>query len=114
MSSQRQALINLSILDKGALAACYMPFLSSPGFFVPTKRKYALGDHVFLLVQILDFPSYVPMNGRVVWVTPGGSQGNKSSGVGVIIEDTLDKELQNLIDTQLAGSLSDGAVLHTM
>ena len=40
----RQGILSLAIKDKAALYNAYMPYLKSGGIFVPTPKRYFLGD----------------------------------------------------------------------
>lgn len=84
----RQGILSLVIKDKPALYNAYMPFLKNGGVFVPTPRRYFLGDEVFLLLTLPDSTERLPVAGRVAWVTPTGSQGNRAAGIGVQFADT--------------------------
>lgn len=68
--SDQQAVLTLTIQDKGVLYGAYMSFLQNGGLFVPTMRPYRLGDEVFLLLTLMDEPEKLPVAGRVVWITP--------------------------------------------
>ena len=41
MAQSRQGILSLTIKDKGALYAAYMPFVKNGGLFIPTNKKYA-------------------------------------------------------------------------
>ena len=45
----RPAVLSLSIKEKAALYAAYMPYLKAGGMFVPTTRPYQLGDDFTIL-----------------------------------------------------------------
>ena len=45
----RPGVLSLSIKEKSALFAAYMPFLKGGGIFIPTTKAYRLGDEVFML-----------------------------------------------------------------
>ena len=79
----RPGVLSLSIKEKSALFAAYMPFLKGGGIFIPTTKAYRLGDEVFMLLSLMDDPNKLPVAGKVIWITPPGSQGNKTQGVGV-------------------------------
>ncbi|MEQ9507617.1 MAG: PilZ domain-containing protein, partial [Alloalcanivorax xenomutans] len=83
MPGGRSGILSLSIKDKAALYAAYMPFIGNGGLFVPTEKAYQLGEEIFLLLSIMDEPEKIPVAGRVVWITPRGAQGNRSAGIGV-------------------------------
>ena len=40
----RQGILSLAIKDKAQLYGAYMPYLRGGGIFVPTNRRYSLGD----------------------------------------------------------------------
>ena len=46
--------LSLTIKDKSALYAAYMPFLNNGGLFIPTKTTFLLGDEVFMLLTLTD------------------------------------------------------------
>ncbi len=50
----RPAVLSLSIKEKAALYAAYMPYLKNGGIFVPTTRPYQFGDDVYLILTLLD------------------------------------------------------------
>ena len=60
-----------------------MPFVRHGGLFVPANKKYELGEGVFILLALVDEPEKIPINGKVVCVTPKGAQGNRQAGIGV-------------------------------
>ena len=86
----KNSVLSLTIKDKSALYAAYMPFLENGGLFIPTKKSFNLGDEVFMLLTLTDSKEKLPLAGKVVWITPGGAQGNKTAGVGVEFNE-LDK-----------------------
>ena len=50
----RQGILSLTIRDKSALYAAYMPFVNGGGLFIPTKKGYRLGEEVFMLLTLMD------------------------------------------------------------
>jgi type IV pilus assembly protein PilZ len=110
----RQGILSLSIRDKSALYASYMPFIKNGGLFIPTAKPYKLGDEVFMLLTLMDSKEKLPVAGRVVWITPKGAQGNKTSGIGVQFSE-LDKGATRMkIENQLAGALKSDRPTHTI
>src|SRR5258708_32706403 len=77
------AVLSLSIKEKAALYAAFMPYVRNGGIFVPTNRQYQVGDEVYLILTLLDDPTKIPVAGRVVWVSPSGGGASKTPGVGV-------------------------------
>ena len=84
----RPGVLSLNIREKAALYAAYMPFLKGGGIFIPTSRPYTLGEEVFMLLSLMDDPNRIAVQGKVVWITPDGGQGNRTQGIGV--QFTLD------------------------
>ena len=64
----KQGILSLTIKDRTVLYAAYMPFVRHGGLFVPTNKKYELGEEVFILLALMDEPEKIPINGKVVWV----------------------------------------------
>jgi type IV pilus assembly protein PilZ len=111
--ASRNGILSLSIKDKAVLYAAYMPFVRNGGLFIPTKKDYALGDEVFMLLNLMDEAEKIPVAGKVVWLTPKGAQGNRAAGIGVQFNDQ-DDVARSKIETYLAGSLQSDRHTHTM
>ena len=109
----RQGILSLTINDKAVLYSAYMPFLENGGLFVPTNKKYCIGDEVFMLLTLMDDPEKIPIAGRVVWVTPVGAQGNRQAGVGVQFSEQ-DASANAKIENHLGGALNSEMQTHTM
>lgn len=111
----RQGILSLALKDKASLYNAYMPYLKQGGVFVPTAKRYFLGDEVFLLVTLPDSSDRLPVAGKVVWVTPPGAQGNRTAGIGVQFADSSEGEaIKGRIETLLAGTLNAEKPTHTM
>lgn len=111
----RPGVLSLSIKEKTALYAAYMPFLKGGGMFIPTTKVFRPGDDVFMLVSLMDDPIKLPITGRVVWVTPAGTQGNKVPGIGVQFNsDEAGLAARNKIENLLGGQLQSTKPTHTM
>ena len=65
-SSRAHQILTLTIKDKNALYAAYMPFISNGGLFIPTSRKYQLGDEVFMLLTLMEDQERIPVAGAVM------------------------------------------------
>ena len=85
-------ILSLAIKDKGALYNAYMPFVRGGGLFVPTAKRYGLGDEVFILLTLMEDKDRLPIAGKVIWVTPPGAQGNRTAGIGVQFNESADGE----------------------
>ena len=85
----RQGILSLVVKDKAALYNAYMPYLRNGGIFVPTPRRYFIGDEVFLLLTLPESNERLPVAGKVVWVTPTGAQGARTAGGGRMTPDSV-------------------------
>jgi len=110
----RQGILSLTIKDKSALYAAYMPFVKGGGLFIPTKKRYNVGDEVFMLLSLMDEPEKIPVAGKIVWITPIGAQGNRAAGIGVQFSDQDDGAARNKIEGFLAGTLDSDRPTHTL
>jgi len=110
----RQGILSLTIKDKSALYAAYMPFIKGGGLFVPTTKSYRIGDEVFMLLTLMDDPEKIPVAGKVVWITPVGAQGNRAAGIGVQFSNQDDGAARNKVEGFLAGALESDRPTHTM
>ncbi len=110
----KQGILSLTIKDKNALYAAYMPFVRNGGLFVPTSRSYELGDEVFMLLSLLEELERIPVAGRVVWITPKGAEGYRAAGVGIQFGDEDQGATRNKIETLLAGMIQSERPTHTM
>ena len=111
----RPGVLSLSIKEKSALFAAYMPFIKGGGLFIPTNKQYKMGEEVFMLLTLMDDPAKLPVSGKVVWVTPSGAHGSRTQGVGVQFAfNESGKAAQNKIEGFLGGSLKSVRPTHTM
>lgn len=111
----RPGVLSLSIKEKSALYAAYMPYIKNGGIFIPTTKVYHIGDEVFMLISLMDDPNKIPVAGHVVWVTPPAAQGNKTQGIGVQFGNNESSvSARNKIEGLLGGSLKSTRPTHTM
>jgi type IV pilus assembly protein PilZ len=113
-SSPRQGILSLSIKDKNALYAAYMPFITNGGLFIPTNREYEMGQEVFMLLNLMEETERLPIAGKIIWKTPAGSEGYRTTGIGVQFCDQDGGMARNKIETYLAGALESDRATHTM
>ncbi|MGH8671403.1 MAG: PilZ domain-containing protein [Burkholderiales bacterium] len=111
----RPGVLSLSIKEKAALFAAYMPFLKNGGIFIPTTKSYRIGDEVFMLLSLPDDASKLPVAGHVVWITPASAQSNKTQGIGVQFNDNESgAAARKQIETLLHGLPKLNRPTHTM
>jgi type IV pilus assembly protein PilZ len=112
---QRPGVLSLSIRERAALYAAYMPYLKGGGLFIPTTKSYRLGDEVFVLLSLMDDPNKIPVAGKVVWITPAGAQGSKTQGIGIqFAADEGGTVARNKIEGLLGGTLKSTRPTHTI
>lgn len=98
--------MQLAIKEKAALYAAYIPLFAEGGIFVPTPRDYRLGDDVYVLLTLPEDPQRYPIAGRVAWVTPARSGGNRTQGVGIQFpKDEKSRQLKLKIEQILGTAL---------
>jgi len=110
----RPTVLSLTIKDKSALYAAYMPYIKGGGLFVPTTKEYKMGEEVFMLLTLLDEKEKLPVAGHVIWITPVGAQGNRSAGVGIQFSERDAGAARAKIETILGGALTSERPTHTM
>ena len=95
-------LLSVAMEDANSLRAAHMPFIVNGGLFIPTPRRYRLGDEVFVLLRLMQDSRGLPLAGRVVWITPSGASGGKPAGIGVQFGDHDD-----MVRQRIAACLAD-------
>jgi type IV pilus assembly protein PilZ len=110
----RASVMALAIKEKAALYASYMPFIKGGGLFVPTTRGGNPGDSVYLMLQLMDDPTRMPLTGKIVWVTPQGATG-KQQGLGIQFPSDPAGELaKGKIEALIGGALQAARPTHTI
>ena len=106
-ATPRPSVIQLSIKEKSALYAAYIPAFTDGGIFIPTTRDYALGDDVYVLLSLPEDPQRYPVAGKVAWITPERAAGGRTQGVGVLFpKDDKTRALKVKIEEILGAHLA--------
>jgi type IV pilus assembly protein PilZ len=113
-AAARPGMLSLSIKDKASLYASYMPFVKNGGLFIPTPKQYKLGDEVFMLLTLMEDSERLPVAGKIIWISPPGSQGNRAAGIGVQFSPQDKGQTRSKIETHLAGAMKADRITHTM
>jgi type IV pilus assembly protein PilZ len=105
-STPRPSVIQLSIKEKAALYAAYIPIFTEGGVFIPTSREYSLGDDVYVLLSLPEDMQRYPVAGKVAWVTPAKAAGGRTQGVGIMFPKdeksrTLKLKIEEILGVQL-------------
>lgn len=112
MTTDRKAIVSLTITDRGALQAAYMSFVEGGGVFVPTNQQYNLGDSVFLLFGLMDDTERWPVPAQVCWITSAG--GNEVPGIGVQFVGEKAPNVRRAIEDHLGGLINSERKTNTM
>jgi type IV pilus assembly protein PilZ len=114
-AAPKRKTLSITIRDRPVLYAAYMPFLKCGGLFIPTKKYFAMGDEMTLVITLLEEPTKYTVNCKVVWITPPDSQSNKAGGIGVQFADDMAGEaLRKRIEEILGILLQSNDATHTM
>jgi type IV pilus assembly protein PilZ len=106
-SAARSSVIQLSIKEKAALYAAYIPMFADGGIFIPSSRDYRLGDDVYVLLSLPDDPQRYPVAGKVAWVTPSKASAGRTQGVGIRFPaDDKSRQLKLKIEEILGSALA--------
>jgi len=106
-ANQRPSVIQLSIKEKSALYAAYIPAFADGGIFIPTNREYQLGDDVYVLLTLPDDIQRYPVAGKVAWITPAKAVGGRTQGVGIMFpNDDKTRQLRLKIEEILGAQMS--------
>jgi len=106
--------LSIVIENQQDLVKAYMPFIKSGGLFTATECDYKLGDELALVITLMDQPSRFRVAGKVVWINPPGTLGNKPCGVGLQFIGEGGKEIVNIIESKLSDSDTQTQPTHTM
>ena len=67
-----------------------------------------------MLLTLMEEKEKMPIAGRIVWITPRGSQGNKTAGIGVQFSELDKGQTKKKIEDNLAAALKSERQTHTM
>lgn len=113
--SARPTVIQLSIKEKGALYAAYIPLFAEGGIFVPSAREYKLGMDVYVLLTLPEDPQRYPIAGKVAWITPAGATGSRTQGIGIRFPaDEKSRQLKSRIEEILGAHLASDRATQTV
>ena len=110
----RPAVLSLTIKERAALYAAYMPFITQGAIFVPTQKSYTLGDDVVVILSLIDDPQRYPVAGKIVWIAPAGLA-TRTQGIGVQLpNDENGIKLKLKIEAMLGSAMASTRKTHTL
>lgn len=111
----QKKVLSITIKDRAVLYAAYMSFLKHGGLFIPTKKYFAMGEELALLITLIDAENKYNVKGKIVWITPPDSQNNRAGGIGIEFADEADSDvLRKKIEVLLGPLLQSQDATHTM
>lgn len=114
--TSQSGIVRVDIADNAALYAAYMPFVINGGLFVTERllnnMHYDLGSDVFLFLHLVAHNERLPIAGKVVWISPQGTQ--RPQGIGIQFSSKDNGAAQRRIETLLAGQLSSTVPTQTL
>ncbi len=114
-ATRTPTVLSLAIKDKTALYKAYMPFLIQGGLFVPSAKKYELGDEIYLILSLFEDTGKYPVAGKVAWVTPAGASAGKPAGIGIRFpDDDSGKRARQRIEELLGADIGRSQPTHTL
>ena len=111
VKQEAKNIISVSLKDKTALHANYMPFIRGGGIYAMSEKEFQLGDSVILSLHIMSISKKFATPGKVVWMSPQQAQG--SQGVGVQFTGTNKDNVRMALETVLGELAAKPSVYHT-
>lgn len=106
-------MLNLVLADKKELLMSYMPFVANGGVFIPTDKKYEVGVEVFVVINIKEEKTKIPVPARVVWLNYNNNTARKT-GIGLQFAASDKGISRNKIEKILAGILNSDIKTYTI
>lgn len=106
--------MSLALKSTKDLYAAHMPFIKEGGLFIATTNDYEMGSPVLLELDLMDEPEIYKIDGKIVWKTPPGAQGNLNAGIGIQLESEEGHKVQKKINAYLVGASKSDDQTDTM
>lgn len=104
-------IIPVTLKDKTALHANYMPFIKGGGLYAATDKKLSLGDSVILSVHIASLSKKFAITAKVVWMSPQQALG--AQGVGVQFTGRTADKVRMTLESILGDLAAKPSIYHT-
>lgn len=104
-------IVSVSLKDKTALHANYMPFIKGGGLYVATDKIFKFGDSIVISLQIASIAKKFAIPGKVVWLSPLQAQG--AQGVGVQFTGESKGNVKMALESVLGDLASKPSIYHT-
>jgi type IV pilus assembly protein PilZ len=113
MQPRMGGIIQANIPDVDTLFACYMPYVSGGGLFVPSNQPVKMGEEVFILATLPEQTQKVPLTGKVIWISHK-QNGVKPQGFGIQLSGEKGVYFRSETERLLTGLKTEGRRSYTM
>jgi len=107
-------IIPLRFKTLNQLYKSYMPWFKNGGLFIPTSKRFQMGQEILMMVVLPEIKQKFPAAGIVSWVCPANATGHNKQGVGVEFSDEEGMALRFRIDNMLTEQLKAGTPTYTL
>ena len=114
LNKSKLPIIPLRFKSLNQLYKSYMPWLKNGGLFIPTSKRFEMGQEILMMVMLPDLREKFPAAGVVTWVCPANATGHNKPGVGVEFTDEEGMALRLRIDGMLTEQQKIGAPTYTL
>jgi len=104
-------ILSVTLKDKTALHANYMPFIRGGGIYAATEQEFSLGDSVILSMNLIAQAKKFAVPGKVVWMSPQQAQG--AQGVGVQFTGNTKDNVRMALESILGDLATKPSIYHT-
>lgn len=113
-SKSKLPIVPLRFKNANQLYKSYMPWLKNGGLFVPTNKRFEMGQEVLLMVVLPETNDKLPAAGVVAWACPKDVTGHNKPGVGVEFIDEEGVALRLRIEGMLIEQMKTKAPTYTL
>jgi type IV pilus assembly protein PilZ len=113
-SKSKLPLVPLRFKSTNQLYKSFMPWLKNGGLFVPTSKRFEMGQKVLMMVVLPGMIDKFPTAGAVAWVCPKDATGHNKPGVGVEFLDEEGVALRLRIEGMLTEQLKSLEPTYTL
>jgi type IV pilus assembly protein PilZ len=113
-SNSKLPIVPLRFKNVNQLYKSFMPWLKNGGLFIPTNKRFEMGQEVLLMVNLPEMIDKLPAAGVVAWVCPKDVTGHNKPGVGIEFTDEEGFALRLRIEGMLVEQMKTQAPTYTL
>ncbi len=113
-SKSKLPIVPLRFTSTNQLYKSFMPWLKNGGLFVPTSKRFEMGQKVLMMVILPGTTDKSPAAGVVAWACPKDVTGHNKPGVGIEFTDEEGVVLRLRIEGMLEEQLKSEAPTYTL